>query len=135
MRVGRNDSEWLDLITVCRQSGLSDKAWCLENNISPSSFYNAVVRLRKKACEIPLRRESKTRMDLTAGNPDVVKISLVPDELPMPVSAIESPASMHLDNSHTIEMTMGGVCLKATNSIDPRLLQTVLSYLLGRQPC
>ena len=50
---GRSLDEWMELVTQCRQSGLSDAAWCNERGISPSCFYNAVTRLRKKACQIP----------------------------------------------------------------------------------
>ena len=49
----RSSEEWMSLITSCRQSGLSDAAWCEQNGISASCFYNAVSRLRKKACRIP----------------------------------------------------------------------------------
>ena len=45
---GRSLDEWMDLITECRQSGLTDAAWCNEHGISPSCFYNAVARLRKR---------------------------------------------------------------------------------------
>ena len=47
-RIHRSDEEWMQLITSCRQSGLSDKEWCVSNGIVVSSFYNGVVRLRKK---------------------------------------------------------------------------------------
>ena len=50
---GRSLDEWMKLVTECRQSGLTDAAWCTEHGISPSSFYNAVTRLRKRACQIP----------------------------------------------------------------------------------
>lgn len=36
------------LVMDCRQSGLSDARWCEENGIQPSTFYNWVIRLRKK---------------------------------------------------------------------------------------
>ena len=36
---GRSLDEWLELVTSCRQSGLTDAAWCHENGISPSCFY------------------------------------------------------------------------------------------------
>ena len=49
---GRSLDEWMELVTECRQSGLTDAAWCNEHGISPSCFYNAVTRLRKKACQI-----------------------------------------------------------------------------------
>ena len=50
---GRSLDEWMKLVTECRQSGLTDVAWCTEHGISPGSFYNAVTRLRKRACQIP----------------------------------------------------------------------------------
>ena len=50
---GRSLDEWMKLVTECRQSGLTDAAWCTEHGISPSSFYNAVTLLRKKADHIP----------------------------------------------------------------------------------
>ncbi len=45
---GRSPEEWMDLVTECRQSGLTDAAWCNEHGISPSCFYNAVTRLSVK---------------------------------------------------------------------------------------
>ena len=39
---GRSLEEWMELVTECRQSGLTDAAWCNEHGISPSCFYNAV---------------------------------------------------------------------------------------------
>ena len=75
-RIHRSDEEWMQLITSCRQSGLSDKEWCVSNGIVVSSFYNAVVRLRKKACQIPEREQNAERIyDLTASSfPDVVRL-------------------------------------------------------------
>ena len=35
---GRSLDEWMDLVTECRQSGLTDAAWCNEHGISPSCF-------------------------------------------------------------------------------------------------
>ena len=57
----RSQQEWFLLITECRQSGMADSALCERHNIPPSSFYNAVARLRKKACRIP---ESAAPSDL-----------------------------------------------------------------------
>ena len=39
-----------ELVMQCRQSGLSDKQWCLDNNIAPSTFYYWIRRLQQKAC-------------------------------------------------------------------------------------
>ena len=48
-----NNDHWLELITQCRSSGLTDRQWCMENGIPASTFYYHVRTLRKKACEIP----------------------------------------------------------------------------------
>ena len=42
---GRSLDKWMELVTECRQNGLTDAAWCNEHGISPSCFYNAVTRL------------------------------------------------------------------------------------------
>ncbi len=51
----RSDDQWLNALQECRSSGLTDKAWCDMNGIHPTSFYRAIRRLRKKACDIPMR--------------------------------------------------------------------------------
>ena len=61
----RSMEEWMDLVTECRQSGLTDAAWCHEHGISPSCFYNAVTRLRKRACQIPEPVGKANTLDLT----------------------------------------------------------------------
>ena len=33
---GRSLDEWMELVTECRQSGLTDAAWCNEHGISPA---------------------------------------------------------------------------------------------------
>ncbi|MFQ6806520.1 MAG: IS66 family insertion sequence element accessory protein TnpA [Lachnospiraceae bacterium] len=43
-----NDEHWLNLITQCRSSGLTDRQWCIENGIPFSTFYYHVRTLRKK---------------------------------------------------------------------------------------
>ena len=56
---GRSLDEWMELVTECRQSGLTDAAWCNERGISSSCFYNAVSRLRKKV-NITVRRSRQS---------------------------------------------------------------------------
>ena len=45
---------WYDLILQCRTSGLSDRQWLEENNVSSPTFYYHLKQLRKKACESQL---------------------------------------------------------------------------------
>ena len=37
----RSLDDWMELVTECRQSGLTDAAWYKAQGISPSCFYNA----------------------------------------------------------------------------------------------
>ena len=50
---GRSLDEWMELVTECRQSGLTDAVWCNEHGIAPSCFYNAVTRLRAMKGSVP----------------------------------------------------------------------------------
>ena len=45
--------DWFPIINECRTSGLSDRQWCMENNVAYSTFYYHVRRLQKEACELP----------------------------------------------------------------------------------
>ena len=133
----RTADQWMDLVIQCRQSGLSDAAWCREHGISSSSFYNAVSRLRKKACSIPepSNRNPGKNVDPTSGTPDVVPIRIEPETSPVAGTAPPGvyPAS-HLDNSHSIEILIGSACIRISNGTDPALLSTVLTTM-GRTLC
>ena len=106
---GRSLDEWMDLITECRQSGLTDAAWCNEHGISPSCFYNAVTRLRKKACQIPDPAGKASTLDLTSHKQDVVQITIEPEDSPAELLPNARNRSMYLDNSHTIEIEAKGL--------------------------
>ena len=53
----RTDQEWMELIEECRNSGLSDKAWCREHGICTNTFYYHIRQLRVKSCAIPDKAE------------------------------------------------------------------------------
>lgn len=127
----RNLNEWMSLITECRQSGLSDAAWCEQNEISVSCFYNAVSRLRKKACNIPESARNTHVLDLTCSKQEVVKIDIDSDIAQTKnCSRISSETSaMYLDNSHTIEIATNGFAVRLSNSVNPALLSQILNTL------
>lgn len=133
----RSQDEWVQLIRECRSSGLSDRTWCEQHGILVSSFYNAVKRLRKSACDIPLSSNRRTyALDLTsASRQEAVRIDLCPDPYPeaVPPAKQMCPAP-HPDNSHTIELMMDNVSLKVSNSADPFLLQQIIR-MLRTDPC
>lgn len=123
-RIHRSDEEWIQLITSCRQSGLSDKEWCVSNGIVVSSFYNVVVRLCKKACQI-LEREQNAEgiYDLTASSfPDVVPISVIPENKTSHAAPILQDTAAHYDNSHMVQITAGRFSVQLCNGTDPALV-------------
>ena len=126
---GRSLDEWMDLITECRQSGLTDAAWCNEHGISPSCFYNAVARLRKKACQIPDPAGKASTLDLTSHKQDVVQIAIEPETSPAELLPHAGNRSMYLDNSHTIEVAMKDITVRISNDADPILLTRTFRML------
>ena len=126
---GRSLEEWMELVTECRQSGLTDAAWCNEHGISPSCFYNAVTRLRKKACQIPDPVGKASTLDLTSHKQDVVQIAIEPESSPAGLLPDNGNKSMHLDNSHTIEIEANGLLIRMSNEIKPLLLKILMDTL------
>ena len=129
----RSGLERLRLITKCHQSGMLDNAWCEQHDIPVSSFYNAVTRLRKVACDIP---ESATlsggtyALDFTARQ-DVVRVNicLYPETA---TSHTDVPgAVVNPDRLHTVELMTSGITVQLSNSRDPGLLAAVFRLLKG----
>ena len=125
----RSMEEWMDLVTECRQSGLTDAAWCHEHGSSPSCFYNAVTRLRKRACQIPEPVGKATTLDLTSHKQDVVQIAIEPERFPEEVLPDSGTTSMYLDNSHTIEINAKGLLIRVNNTVQPMLLKILMEAL------
>ena len=126
---GRSLNEWLDLVIEYRQSGLTDAAWCNEHGISSSCFYNAVISLRKKACQIPNPIGKASTLDLTSHKQDVVQIAIEPKKPLAKLVPDTGSSSMHLDNSHTIEIEAKGLLIRMSNEIQPVLLKVLMGAL------
>ena len=126
---GRSLDEWLELVTSCRQSGLTDAAWCHENGISPSCFYNAVSRLRKRACEIPEPSGKASTLDFSSHKQDVVRIAIEPEHTPAELVSMKKNCSLYLDNSHTIEVAIKDITVRISNDADPVLLTRTFRLL------
>ena len=104
-------------------------AWCNEHGISPSCFYNAVTRLRKKACQIPDPVGKASTLDLTSHKQDVVQIAIEPESSPAELIPDNGNRPMHLDNSHTIEIEADGLLIRMSNEIKPLLLKMLMDTL------
>jgi transposase-like protein len=71
-----NYDEKMRLITECRQSGLSDHQWCIRNNISPSTFYTWISRIKNNlSIELP-KSQAVTKVAKNAKQ-DIVQVNLL----------------------------------------------------------
>ena len=108
---------------------MTDADWCAEHGIAPSSFYNAVTRLRKQACQIPDPIKKASTLDLTSRKQDVVRIAIEPENSPEELLPNPMDSSMYLDNSYTIEIETNGILIRMSNSVQPSLLNLLLNAL------
>lgn len=95
----------------------------------PSCFYNAVTRLRKRACQIPDPAPKANTLDLTSHKQDVVQIAIEPEISPSERIPNGRNSPMHLDNSHTIEIKAKGLLIRMSNTIQPALLKVLMDAL------
>ena len=115
-RLRYSDEKWLDLISECRSSGLSDKDWCMEHQIGMSTFYYHVKRLRNKACSIP----SAVSAVIPCQKQEVVELNFNPvSELPIHRSSEEVTAA-------AIKISMHGIQIEITNAAaESTIIQTL----------
>lgn len=116
-RLHYSDEKWLDLISECRSSGLSDKDWCMEHQIGISTFYYHVKRLRNKACSIPAATVGTV---IPCQKQEVVELNFNPiSELPMNCSSEEITAT-------AIKISMHGIQIEITNAAaESTIVQTL----------
>ena len=75
MKTYKTTDEWRTIIETARASGLSDRAWCIANDVPSSTFYYNVKRLRMQACGIPAHKQ-----DLLPAPPQqVVPVEIIDD--------------------------------------------------------
>lgn len=67
-----------DLVMQCRKSGLSDKQWCINNDIAPSTFYWWIKKLRQQACYQVPEHNLKKNTDMTSEKQEVVCVNVLP---------------------------------------------------------
>ena len=118
----RDDTEWSDIISTCRASGLSDRNWCLENGIAPSSFYNAIKRLRNRACSIPVPTNVKTSLAQEA-----VSINL--DQLGMGIEPVSVQKPYDTGNT-AVRICINKLNIEITNSASSSIIQETIGMLL-----
>lgn len=107
------------LIMECRKSGLSDRQWCLNNDINPGTFYNWVSRLRKS-----------NSVDIPDKNP--VSAYVPTDQEVVKIEMNSLSASNAIDKSTDVsvmELVTGNTGLRIPNGTDPMLLAKTIRIL------
>ena len=112
----KNTKEWLEIITTCRNSGLTDRQWCMENGIAPSTFYYHQNRIRRETCTIP---ESSGKNTIPVIQ-DIVQLKVkneqyreIPETLP------------------SITVNVQGIKIEITNQADPLIITATLQALVN----
>ena len=120
----RSQEEWMELIQICRNSGLSDRAWCIQEGISPNTFYSAIKSLRKKSCDIPTPALTRipeiheiVQVSMGHDSPIADTLSRKPD---IPAKVNEHPA---------ITLTVKGCVLEIQNTAGRDLIFYTISAL------
>lgn len=121
----------LALITECRQSGLTDREWCLEHGINLSTFYSWVRKLKKRtSLEIPPAMSTQEKSNRTSKKelPEVVQVNVLAKAASIRESARIQDMPME---ETTLEIRLADVCIRANNSTDSVLLTNLIQSLRG----
>lgn len=126
----RSDEEWHQIILAARASGLSDFEYCRDNSIPRSTFYRALTRLQKQACEFPARSErSECKQEVVPINISELPISRA-DQIHPVSHVVDEPSTASFEA--TMRITLGGGTLELTNHADTALVASILRMLNSR---
>ena len=113
------------LVIQCRKSGLSDRQWCLDNDIVPSTFYYWVRKLRQRACYDLPETECSGRNVSSAEKQDVVCVNIQPD----PVRETAGIPAVSIPGAANIFLQYGGVSIALSNEFEEQTLKRVFLTL------
>lgn len=106
-------SEWAEMVSRCRNSGLTVATWCSENGISTKTYY---YRLKHVCAAIP--NESSRATSLPAPSEEPVFAELSPVERPAKKGA-------------AITIRLGGVEIQIHNGAQPATIEATLRAVAG----
>ena len=135
----RTPEEQLELVRLCRASGLTIAEWCRREGINPDTYSTWIERLQKrgmleKAAPVPQRIVNEPFA------PEIVKVKV---EAPVPPKPTQYPSLHQADrefasmtvpsarNEQVLEINIRGIRIKATNHINPQLLIETLRLIGG----
>ena len=114
-----------ELVMQCCKSSLSDRQWCLDNDIVPSTFYYWVRKLRQRACYDLPETECSGRNVSSAEKQDVVCVNIQPD----PVRETAGIPAVSIPGAANIFLQYGGVSIALSNEFEEQTLKRVFLTL------
>lgn len=117
----RTEEDWFQLIQECRTSGLSDKEWCRQNNITISNFYYHIRQLTKKACQIPASKRTSSR-----EHHEIVPLKVLDEEKTEDVPDLTDKTSF---DTVPIRLSYHGTFLEIQNNAEQSTVENVLRAL------
>jgi hypothetical protein len=76
---------WLNAIRECRSSGLTNQAWCEQNNLSLKSYYYWIAKIRKLAIEDIPRKDHGLSLPCATSQTSSSSDEIF-TEVPVPIS-------------------------------------------------
>lgn len=135
----RTPEEQLEMVRLCRASGLTISEWCRREGIIPDTYYTWIERLRKRGV-LEKAAPVAQRIVNEPCAPEIVKIHVeAPVEsepkkypgIPRTNMGSESMAIPSTRNEQVLEINIHGISIKATNHVDPQLLFETLRLIGG----
>ncbi len=143
MQLNATEQKWFDLIQEARSSGLSDKAWCLQNHVPSSTFYYHVHKLRSIVADLPAARST-----MAPEIHEVVRVEILDeDDQGLPVSSykkdpviVQDDPIIEPDNNSTpknsgfsARLQVENFTVDISNSASERIILSVIKAL--KQSC
>lgn len=115
--MSKTTTNWEKLIHTCSVSGLSNRKWCKQNNISYSAFYYHLRRLQKETNKVvPSNKKSSTFMEQ-----EVVQLNFTSEEVPQLLLEEDSHTAITLQFQH--------VHVAISNSANALVIQNTITAL------
>ncbi len=106
-------SKWTPIVTECKNSGMTVRAWCLENNVDEKQFYYWQRKIREELYPAIIERTA---------------IDLAPTFISIPKEVLDSRSEK---NGFCPDMVIncGKIKVEISNSVSPRLLSELLKVI------
>lgn len=129
--ITRTEAEWNDIIRRCKQSGLSDRAWCGQNGISTTSFYRYLRKFHAQTGpETGSAMIPKKELSSVPEVHDVVPL-IIMDETPAQQNPriVGDVAGEAVAFRSSIRINSGDISLEIANDADSELVAEIIRSL------